>query len=71
MEDLGNCDRCKRPLIEIDHYGERLKGCPGCNRWQAATGEWCRLADDIIALKALKSTRDENTPGEASGQGRS
>jgi hypothetical protein len=23
MEDHGNCDRCKRPLIEIDHYGER------------------------------------------------
>jgi hypothetical protein len=28
MDDLGNCDRCKRPLVEIDHYGERLKGCP-------------------------------------------
>jgi uncharacterized Zn finger protein (UPF0148 family) len=22
-----HCDRCKRPLIEIDRYGERLVGC--------------------------------------------
>ena len=22
-----------RPMIEIDHYGERLIGCIGCNRW--------------------------------------
>jgi hypothetical protein len=33
MENLGNCDRCKRPLIEIDHYGEQLVGCIECNRW--------------------------------------
>ena len=26
MNDDGNCTRCKRPLIEIDHYGERLVG---------------------------------------------
>ena len=33
MDEVGNCDRCKRPLIEIDHYGERLVGCIECNRW--------------------------------------
>ena len=33
MDDLGNCSQCKRPLIEIDHYGERLIGCIECNRW--------------------------------------
>jgi hypothetical protein len=27
------CDRCGAPLIEIDHYGERLVGCIECNRW--------------------------------------
>ena len=27
------CDRCNSPLIEIDHYGERLVGCIECNRW--------------------------------------
>jgi len=24
------CDRCDAPLIEIDHYGDRLKGCIEC-----------------------------------------
>ena len=47
-------------LVQIDHYGERLTGCPNCNRWQASTGEWCRLApDDIIALRAVKATNIE------------
>jgi len=27
------CPHCHRPLIEIDHYGERLIGCIKCNRW--------------------------------------
>jgi len=27
MDDPGNCNQCKRPLTEIDHYGERLIGC--------------------------------------------
>jgi len=31
---------------------------PMCNRWQASTGEWCRLApDDIVALRALNATK--------------
>ena len=34
MDDgLGICKQCNRPLIEIDHYGERLIGCIDCNRW--------------------------------------
>jgi hypothetical protein len=24
------CERCEQPLIEIDHYGERLIGCVEC-----------------------------------------
>jgi len=32
MDDLGNCSLCKRPLVEIDHYGEELIGCINCNR---------------------------------------
>ena len=37
---------------------ERLTGCPMCNRWQATTGEWCRLApDDIMALREIKAVR--------------
>jgi hypothetical protein len=54
------CERCERELIEIDHWGERLTGCPTCNRWQTVDGEWCRLApDDIMALRAIKSTKTE------------
>jgi hypothetical protein len=33
VDELRNCDRCKRLLIEIDHYGERLIGRIECNRW--------------------------------------
>ena len=55
------------PLIEIDHWGERLKGCLRCNRWQTSTGEKCRLApDDIMALRALKVTKTE-TPEQPAG----
>jgi hypothetical protein len=33
-------------------------GCLRCNRWQASSGEWCRLApDDIVALRALKAPK--------------
>jgi hypothetical protein len=54
----NRCECCGGQLIEIDHYGERLRGCPTCNRWQTQTGEWCRLAaDDIVALKAAKDAR--------------
>jgi hypothetical protein len=28
------CDRCESPLVEIDHYGERLVGCLECNVWK-------------------------------------
>jgi len=51
MRSTSRCKQCAQPLVEIDHWGERLIGCPRCNRWQASTGEWCRLApDDISAL---------------------
>ena len=29
----GRCDRCGAPLLQIDHHGDRLTGCPACNRW--------------------------------------
>src|SRR4029453_14194496 len=46
----SRCKQCDQPLVEIDHWGERLTGCPTCNRWQAATGEWCHL-------RLMKSSR--------------
>ena len=65
----NRCKQCEQPLVEIDHYGERLTGCPNCNRWQAATGEWCRLAaDDIIALRAIKAaTLKSSSPSQCHG----
>jgi len=48
------CKQCNQPLVEIDHWGERLTGCPVCNLWEDADGVRCRLApDDIVALRAL------------------
>jgi hypothetical protein len=29
-----SCHRCGSPLIQIDHYGDRLTGCLACNLWQ-------------------------------------
>jgi hypothetical protein len=29
-----SCDRCGSPLIQIDHYDDRLTGCLACNLWQ-------------------------------------
>ena len=56
----NECQKCGSRLVEIDHYGERLTGCPVCNLWQDADGVHCRLApDDIIALRALKTNKVE------------
>jgi len=49
------CGQCDLPLIELDAYGERLRGCVGCNQWQSiSSGEWRRLPEnDIVALRAM------------------
>jgi len=53
----GSCERCSLPLVELDAYGERLRGCVGCNNWQSLNfGEWRRLPeDDIAALRGVGS----------------
>ena len=55
MSELHQCERCKLRLVEIDAYGEHLRGCLGCNRWQVlVTGEWRQLPeDDIAALRGM------------------
>ena len=30
----GSCKHCGSPLIQIDHYGDRLTGCLECNLWE-------------------------------------
>jgi uncharacterized Zn finger protein (UPF0148 family) len=34
--DLKDCPQCHAPLIEIDHFGERLVGCMECNTMELA-----------------------------------
>ena len=61
--DMVICPSCKRPTIEIDHYGERLVGCIECNRWGRPgdkTFVMELLEDDLEALKAVKK---ETAPG--------
>src|SRR5918995_956288 len=33
--ETTTCGQCDLPLIELDAYGERLRGCVGCNQWQS------------------------------------
>jgi hypothetical protein len=41
MDDIGTCKKCKRPLIEIDHY--RRKAAIGGVGKEASASSWsCR-----------------------------
>jgi hypothetical protein len=53
---MKHCPNCHRPLIEIDHYGERLIGCIECNRWTWPGSDKPFMAlpeDDLQALSNL------------------
>jgi len=53
----GTCPNCHCPLIEIDHYGERLVGCIECNcwSWRGSNRLFMELPEeDLEALKAIK-----------------
>jgi hypothetical protein len=50
MGGEGICTACRLPFVELDAYGNRLRGCTGCNQWQSlGSGEWGRLDDDDLA----------------------
>jgi hypothetical protein len=58
MVDAETCPQCQRPLIEIDHYGERLIGCIECNRWGLPGSEHLFMAlpeDNLQALSNLSN----------------
>ena len=59
MDALGDkCPHCHGPLIEIDHYGERLIGCIKCNRWgwPGSDKPFMELPeDDLRALSNLSN----------------
>jgi hypothetical protein len=45
------CPHCEEPLIEIDHYGERLIGFAICNQWVGEDEMVTQLEEaDITAL---------------------
>jgi len=62
------CRLCHRPLIEIDHCGERLIGCIDCNRWgwKGSTELFMALPEeDVQALSNLSNARhkaEDTTP---------
>jgi hypothetical protein len=54
-----SCPHRRGPLIEIDHYGERLVGCIECNRWRWPGSESVSMAlpkEDIEALRGVRPT---------------
>jgi len=61
-EDASFCHECKRPLMAIDFYGERLKGCLACNIWWTPDDAEKRLSEeDLCALHDMMrhSRRDD------------
>jgi hypothetical protein len=62
------CRLCHRPLIEIEHSGERLVGCIDCNRWGWEGSKDLFMAlpeEDLQALGNLSDARhkaEDTTP---------
>ena len=58
-EATNYCLECKRPLVEIDNRGQRLRGCMTCNIWWSLTGGGAvKLSvEDLYALQQLKWTK--------------
>ena len=58
-EGTSYCFECKRPLVEIDNRGKRLRGCMTCNVWWSLTeGGAVKLSvEDLYALQQLKQTK--------------
>jgi hypothetical protein len=56
------CHHCHRPLLQIDHYGERLIGCIECNRWgwPGSSNAFMALREeDLQALSNLSDARQK------------
>ena len=58
-DDIGICDRCKRPLMRIDRYGEEFVGCVA--RWgSSSTDLFMELPEDDLHVLA-DMMRDRRT----------
>jgi hypothetical protein len=72
--EVKNCAFCNGPLIEIDHYGERLVGCATCNLWKWRGGKSLTVVlpqSDLDALRGLikwsaSASSSTTTPGKPS-----
>ena len=52
-----SCDKCRQPMIDIDYFGEQLRGCPDCNKWGKPRDSnlVMKLSDeDLEALRLLR-----------------
>ena len=50
------CPQCEEPIVEIDHYGDRLVGCIECNCWMGENKILVHLDEaDITALRGVRS----------------
>jgi hypothetical protein len=47
-ENSESRDVCNHPRVEIDAWGERLRGCIQCNQWMNFDGEWKRLPERTL-----------------------
>jgi hypothetical protein len=56
-DKLDTCSTCHGPIIEIDRYGELLRGCVECNRWTWRDSETISMALPEEDLEALKQWR--------------
>ena len=58
-EGVSYCFECKRPLVEIDNLGQRLRGCLTCNIWWSLTGGGVvKLSvEDLQDLQQLRRTK--------------
>jgi hypothetical protein len=61
-ESISYCFECKRPLIEIDNRGKRLRGCMTCNiLWSLTGGGAVKLSvEDLQALQQLRRGNDQS-----------
>ena len=54
-DETRTCHECKRPLIDVDNYGEWLRGCITRNIWWTSDNTKKRLSEaDLQALHLLR-----------------
>ena len=58
------CSRCNRPLMEIDHHGERLVGYIECNhcRWRGSDRLFLALPEEDIEALRPRAVKDLMSP---------